>query len=318
MSILEDEDGRFHVIVSTANLVPDDWEFKTQQFYYNFGVKIASGTVPRSDFQDDLLEYLSMYRNQLDTWKQLLQKVDFSQISDRLIFSTPGYHTDPPTQRPGHPRLFRILSEKFPFDASYEHTERCTFVAQCSSIGSLGSAPINWFRGQFLQSLEGANPSPKQKPAKMYLVFPSVEDVRTSCQGYAGGCSVPYRNSVHARQKWLQGNMCKWRSNAKRRTNAVPHCKTYVKYDKKVAIWQLLTSANLSKAAWGEVSFNKSKNVEQLMIRSWEMGVLITDPSRFNIPFDYPLVPYSATDEPFVTDKKHEKPDILGCIWTPP
>lgn len=47
MSILEDEDGRFHVIVSTANLVPDDWEFKTQQFYYNFGVKIASGTVPR-------------------------------------------------------------------------------------------------------------------------------------------------------------------------------------------------------------------------------------------------------------------------------
>ncbi|PIC37453.1 hypothetical protein B9Z55_016079 [Caenorhabditis nigoni] len=314
MSIMESEDGRVHVIVSTANLVPDDWEFKTQQFYYACGLK-RDGEAQRSPFQCDLLEYLSYYRNLLTPWRELIQSTDFSTITDRLIFSTPGYHTHAARLNFGHPRLARILSEQFPFDPSYEHTERCTFISQCSSIGSIGKQPIDWFRGQFLKSLEAANPAPKNKPAKMYLIFPCVEDVRTSCQGYAGGGSVPYRNSVHVRQKWLQGVMCKWRSNAKRRTSAVPHCKTYVKFDKKVPQWQLVTSANLSKAAWGEASFSKAKNTDQLMVRSYEMGVLITDPTRFNIPFDYPCVPYSDTDNPFTVDTKHEIPDILGCVW---
>lgn len=313
MSILESEDSRIHVIVSTANLVPDDWEFKTQQFYYTCGLK---GSQNDSPFQQDLLDYLNFYSNpQLAEWKEIIKNTDFSTSLDRLIFSAPGYHIDQNRTNLGHPRLAKILSEKFPFDPSYEHTERCTFIAQCSSIGSLGPAPVSWFRGQFLKSLESANPAPKNKPPKMYLIFPCVEDVRTSCQGYAGGGSLPYRNSTHVRQPWLQHSMCKWRANTNRRTAAVPHCKTYVKFDKKVPQWQLLTSANLSKAAWGEASFSKTKNSEQLMIRSWEMGVLITDPSRFNIPFDYPCVPYSATDRPFTTDTKHEKPDILGCIW---
>ncbi|KAF1759585.1 hypothetical protein GCK72_016052 [Caenorhabditis remanei] len=317
LSILESDDGFIHVIVSTANLISDDWEFKTQQFYYAMGMRRET-EFERSPFQEDLIEYLSYYSNPLSTWKTLIESTDFSTVTDRLIFSTPGYHTDPQqVSRLGHPRLSTILSQKFPFDPKYEHTDRCTFIAQCSSIGSLGSAPSSWFRGQFLKSLEAANPAPKNKPPKMYLVFPCVEDVRNSCQGYAGGGSVPYRNSVHDRQKWLQDFMCKWRSNTKRRTKAVPHCKTYVKYDQKIAQWQLLTSANVSKAAWGEMSFSKKKNVDQLMIRSWEIGVLITDPSRFNIPFDYPCVPYSSTDRPFTTDQKHEQPDILGCVWNP-
>ncbi|KAF1759583.1 hypothetical protein GCK72_016050 [Caenorhabditis remanei] len=157
-----------------------------------------------SPFQEDLIEYLSYYSNPLSTWKKLIESTDFSTVTDRLIFSTPGYHTDPQqVSRLGHPRLSTILSQKFPFDPKYEHTDRCTFIAQCSSIGSLGSAP------------------------------------------------------------------------------------------------------------------SSLKNVDQLMIRSWEIGVLITDPSRFNIPFDYPCVPYSPTDRPFTTDQKHEQPDILGCVWNP-
>lgn len=42
MSMFESADGLIHVIVSTANFVSDDWEFKTQQFYYAVGIKCAS------------------------------------------------------------------------------------------------------------------------------------------------------------------------------------------------------------------------------------------------------------------------------------
>uniref|UniRef100_A0A8R1ELD0 Uncharacterized protein n=1 Tax=Caenorhabditis japonica TaxID=281687 RepID=A0A8R1ELD0_CAEJA len=59
-------------------------------------------------------------------------------------------------------------------------------------------------------------------------------------------------------------------------------------------------------------------NGTRLYIRSYEMGVLITDPKRFNIPFDYPLVPYSANDEPFTTDKHHWEKDFFGNTWKPP
>jgi hypothetical protein len=81
-----------------------------------------------------------------------------------------------------------------------------------------------------------------------------------------------------------------WKADSTKRTRASPHIKTYAKYsdDYKNLYWFLLTryalknmkkiynlqnllfSANLSKAAWG--SFEK--NETQLMIRSYELGVL--------------------------------------------
>ncbi|CAI2349900.1 unnamed protein product [Caenorhabditis sp. 36 PRJEB53466] len=310
------EDGRVHVIVSTANLQSEDWEFKTQQLYYAFGYKRASEEeTKRSPFQSDLIEYFGQYRFLLEEWRNLVRQTDFTAVEDRLIFSTPGVHKGVAAQRLGHPRLRIILSEMIPHAPTppTESRERCSYISQCSSIGSLGPSPNSWFRGEFLESLEGANPSPKQAPAKMYLIFPAADDVRRSCQGYLSGCSLSYRSRLHRAQGWLQSSMCKWRSHAKRRTLAVPHCKTYAKYEKTIPKWQMVTSANLSKAAWGELK----NNGDSLFIRSYEMGVLITDPSRFNFAFDYPLVPYSAQDEPFTTDKHHTIRDIFGNQWQP-
>ncbi|KAK2360376.1 tyrosyl-DNA phosphodiesterase [Trifolium repens] len=50
----------------------------------------------------------------------------------------------------------------------------------------------------------------------------------------------------------------------------MPHIKTFARYNNQNIAWFCLTSANLSKAAWGALQ----KNNSQLMIRSYELGVL--------------------------------------------
>ncbi|CAL2042269.1 unnamed protein product [Caenorhabditis brenneri] len=197
LSILEGEDGKIHVIVSSANIISEDWEFKTQQFWYGYGVKKETvEQVTRSEFQNDLIEYLGYYPSSMNSWTELIKCADFSEVKDRLIFSVPGYHKAKKNSL-GHMALRSILIDRFPFDPNFVHTDRTTFFCQCSSIGSLGPTPANWFRGQFLKSLEGAATPPQNKPARMFVLFPRVEDVRMSAEGYAGGKSVPYRNSVH-------------------------------------------------------------------------------------------------------------------------
>ncbi|KAM7448607.1 tyrosyl-DNA phosphodiesterase 1 [Porites harrisoni] len=88
-----------------------------------------------------------------------------------------------------------------------------------------------------------------------------------------------------------------------------------------------LKNANLSKAAWGTLE----KNGQQLMIRSYEIGVLFLskdqDPESkyflvkgnqgsktssasysLQLPFDIPLSPYTKDERPWMWDVK---------IWSP-
>uniref|UniRef100_A0A452QT95 Tyrosyl-DNA phosphodiesterase 1 n=2 Tax=Ursus TaxID=9639 RepID=A0A452QT95_URSAM len=60
----------------------------------------------------------------------------------------------------------------------------------------------------------------------------------------------------------------------------MPHIKTYMRPspDFSEIAWFLVTSANLSRAAWGALE----KNGTQLMIRSYELGVLFL-PSAFGL-----------------------------------
>jgi tyrosyl-DNA phosphodiesterase-1 len=66
----------------------------------------------------------------------------------------------------------------------------------------------------------------------------------------------------------------------------MPHIKTYTriyqdKNDKFFVAWHLLTSANLSRAAWGEYQKNKT----QIYIKSFELGVLFC-PSLWEDEYD--------------------------------
>lgn len=66
---------------------------------------------------------------------------------------------------------------------------------------------------------------------------------------------------------------------AQHRARSLPHIKTYTRFSPthpNHVAYALVTSSNLSKAAWGELQ----KNNSQLSIRSYELGVLI-HPKRF-------------------------------------
>lgn len=105
-----------------------------------------------------------------------------------------------------------------------------------------------------------------------------------------------------------------WKAERLNRTRAMPHIKTYCRVSpclSKLA-WFLITSANLSKSAWGS-SIQKDSGA---YIRSYEVGVMfipeIFDQDYFYIkdceeangkefPFiyDLPLTPYNSNDKPW-------------------
>lgn len=116
----------------------------------------------------------------------------------------------------------------------------------------------------------------------------------------------------------------------------MPHIKTYMRAspDFTQLAWFLVTSANLSKAAWGALE----KNNTQVMVRSYELGVLyvpsafnmktfpvhknpfplVSSSSGFPVPFDLPPTSYSPKDQPWIWNISYSQaPDTHGNIWVP-
>jgi len=205
-------------------------------------------------------------------------------------------------------------------------------VAQFSSIGSLGPNENNWLCKEFYASLSSSSAASTlaHKTNKPKLIFPSVDNVRISYEGYPAGGSLPYSKSTAVKQPYLKNFFHKWKSDALERTRASPHIKSYLRcsHDFTKVYWFVLTSANLSKAAWG----NFEKNESQYLIRSYELGVLFlpsfvldtkeknyfsTDNTQeFVIPYDLPPPKYDAKDEPWIVDISHtDKEDSHGRVW---
>ncbi|KAF9812413.1 hypothetical protein SFRURICE_005524 [Spodoptera frugiperda] len=84
---------------------------------------------------------------------------------------------------------------------------------------------------------------------------------------------VKYTSDMKA---WVQ-----WQAKSTCRNQAMPHIKSYTRYSNGKAAFYLLTSANISKAAWGQV--NKGNGA--LRIMSYEAGVLLLP--KFVINEDY-------------------------------
>lgn len=127
------------------------------------------------------------------------------------------------------------------------------------------------------------------------------------------------------------------------RQRAAPHIKTYIRYGEESIDWALVTSANMSKQAWGEAVNAESGEIR---IASWEIGVLVW-PTLFaedakmvgtfqkdtpdsdsaadetplvgmRIPYNLPLQPYGASEKPWVATLSHHQPDWKGERWVIP
>ncbi|XP_058484791.1 tyrosyl-DNA phosphodiesterase 1 [Solea solea] len=340
MMLLWYEEG-FRVIITTSNLIRADWYQKTQGMWMSplfprlpKGSSASAGESP-TFFKRDLLEYLASYRApELEEWIQRIKEHDLSETRVYLVGSTPGRYVGSDMERWGHLRLRKLL---------YEHTEpipgeeRWPVIGQFSSIGSMGLDKTKWLTGEFQRTMTTLGKSSLRSDPPMHLLYPSVEDVRTSLEGYPAGGSLPYSIQTAQKQLWLHSFFHRWMANTTGRSHAMPHIKTYMRAspDFTQLAWFIVTSANLSKAAWGALE----KNNTQIMVRSYELGVLYV-PSAFGmktfpvhknpfpasssssfsfpVPFDLPPTCYSPKDQPWIWNIPYNQaPDTHGNIWVP-
>ncbi|XP_072349963.1 tyrosyl-DNA phosphodiesterase 1 isoform X3 [Scyliorhinus torazame] len=378
MMLLLYEEG-FRVVIHTSNLIRDDWHQKTQGIWlsplYPRLPEGSSETAGESvtNFKHDLIDYLASYRSTgLSEWIAHLKQHDLSETRVYLIGSTPGRHQGNEKQKWGHLKLRRILSD---CTSPVANQESWPLIGQFSSIGSLGADETKWLCSEFKESLATLGKSQRSLSSHqvpLHLVYPTVENVRTSLEGYPAGGSLPYAIVTAQKQPWLPSFFCRWSAEGTGRSRAMPHIKTYMRAspDFGELAWFAVTrceaientsapsintlgmqcssidlpnrygfvqNANLSKAAWGALE----KNGLQLMIRSYELGVLYLptafgiDTGRFSvhqgrlpdckvaemsfpIPYDLPPQHYSSKDRPWIWNIPYlHAPDTNGNVWAP-
>uniref|UniRef100_A0A672Q5I1 Tyrosyl-DNA phosphodiesterase 1 n=1 Tax=Sinocyclocheilus grahami TaxID=75366 RepID=A0A672Q5I1_SINGR len=339
MMLLWYEEG-FRVIILTSNLIRADWYQKTQGMWMSplyprlpEGSPETAGESP-TNFKSDLLEYLEAYRApELAECIDRIKQHDLSETRVYLIGSTPGRYQGPAMEKWGHLRLRKLLSEH---TKPVQNEERWHVLGQFSSIGSMGLDKTKWLAAEFQRTLTTLGKAGKSLVHLNKLVYPSVENVRTSLEGYPAGGSLPYSIQTAQKQLWLHSYFHGWHADVTGRSNAMPHIKTYMRVspDFTQLAWFLVTSANLSKAAWGALE----KNSTQIMVRSYELGVLYL-PSAFNmstfpveknvfpasssskgfpVPFDLPPQHYSSKEQPWIWNIPYtQAPDTHGNVWVP-
>lgn len=342
MMLLWYEEG-FRVVILTSNLIRADWYQKTQGLWLSplyprlpEGSPGSAGESP-TNFKRDLIEYLEAYRApELAEWIERIKEHDLSETRVYLIGSAPGRYQGTDMERWGHLRLRKLLREN---TRPILGEESWPIIGQFSSIGSMGIDKTKWLATEFQQTLAtlgSAKKSSASSEATMHLVYPTVDNVRTSLEGYPAGGSLPYSIQTAQRQLWLHSYFHRWSSESSGRSHAMPHIKTYMRTspDFTELAWFLVTSANLSKAAWGALE----KNNTQIMVRSYELGVLYL-PSAFNmtkftiqknpfpvtgssssfpVPLDLPPQRYSSKDQPWIWNIPYtQAPDTHGNVWVP-
>ncbi|XP_041927661.1 tyrosyl-DNA phosphodiesterase 1 isoform X3 [Alosa sapidissima] len=346
----------FRVVILTSNMIRADWYQKTQGMWISplypvlpEGRPETAGESP-TFFKRDLIEYLQAYRApELSEWIQRIREHDLSDTSVYLIGSTPGRYVGADMEKWGHLRLRKLLREH---TKPVPNEEAWPVIGQFSSIGSMGLDKTKWLAAEFQRTLTTLGKGGKSvgPEPQMLLVYPSVDNVRTSLEGYPAGGSLPYSIQTAQRQLWLhsyfQLSVCvcvcvcvcvsRWGAETTGRSHAMPHIKTYMRVspDFTQLAWFLVTSSNLSKAAWGGLE----KNNTQVMVRSYELGVLFL-PSAFNlstfrvqknvfpadegssgfpVPFDLPPQRYSSKDQPWIWNIPYtQSPDTHGNVWVP-
>uniref|UniRef100_A0A0A9GJG6 Tyrosyl-DNA phosphodiesterase 1 n=1 Tax=Arundo donax TaxID=35708 RepID=A0A0A9GJG6_ARUDO len=273
------------IVVHTANLIHVDWNNKSQGLWMqNFPWKDAKDINKKVPFENDLVDYLSALKwpefrvklpvvGDVNINAAFFRKFDYSSSMVRLIGSVPGYHVGPNIKKWGHMKLRSVLEE-------------CTFGKQfCKSpliyqFSSLGSLDEKWMN-EFAYSLS-AGKSDDGSPlgiGKPLIIWPTVEGVRCSIEGYAAGSCIPSPQK-NVEKDFLRKYWTRWKADHVGRCRAMPHIKTFTRYNGQNIAWFLLTSSNLSKAAWGALQ----KNNTQLMIRSYELGVLFLPQTLQSVP----------------------------------
>jgi tyrosyl-DNA phosphodiesterase 1 len=366
--------GTCRVVIHTANLMFGDIRSKAQAAYVqDFCFKTttdSTNTTSSSEFEDTLVAYMDSYcYRKPQTWLRggqseplttCLRRYDFSTARAVLIPSIPGYHKLVDTVETfGHWKLRQSIARHTPAPVLSANTDQFVrpIVCQFSSIGSLTEKYLRDLQISMdtgLARIRDATIPASSIPLRLQLVYPTVTEIRDSIQGYVGGGSVPGTIKNVSKpflrplfRKWSTANsVAAAAANPLCRPTHVPHIKTYYQVSPTgdSMEWLLVTSHNLSKAAWGEVQTSQRYGGRRLFVRHWELGVLVTPstlqvdrlvywtpttmtngggeastssnvPTRARVPMPYKLYypePYNATDRPWAVDATYSQADSFG------
>lgn len=410
MLILFRRDNLAQVVIHTANMTPKDWTNMTQAVWRSPLLPLLPrlSTTPSlkerfypigsgERFKVDLLRYLDKYEKRLAGLTKQLAEYDFSAIRAAFIGSTPS-RQNPSLAQPEKQTSFGWLGlQEIMSSIPVLRQEKAPhIVIQVSSIATLGTEPTWLTNFQSVLSRHGhvenesETSSAKESTfivkrpsideslnATFNVIFPTLEEIRTSLDGYESGASIHTRIESAQNQKQLEyfkPLLCHWKHlsttatsssgssqidasssiNRALRGPAAPHIKTYIRFsddEHKTIDWAMLTSANLSKQAWGD-EVNKKGEV---WIQSWEAGVVVwpalfaedavmvpvygqdmpehhnvdatgglseagsSSKSKtvvgFRMPYDLPLSPYREDEVPWCSKIPCRDLDWKGCAW---
>ncbi|KAI1436319.1 tyrosyl-DNA phosphodiesterase [Xylaria sp. CBS 124048] len=383
MVVLFRHNGTAQVIIHTANMVEKEWKHMTNGAWFSPRLsKIGPRPEAKEEkptpgpvgspkrFKSDLLNYLGAYNTHREVCSPLVAKLseyDFSRVRAALIASVPcsdGERPKPGTTLWGWKALEQALKAVRPTPPAL----KADIVVQTSSVATLG-AYSTWLKDTLFKALSAQAPFPGPvTPKRFHIVFPVADEIRRSIDGYASGASIHCKAGLyrHTRQlQYMRPLLRHWASDSGEgpliylpefgdyvpheagRKRAAPHIKTYIRYAQDAIDWALLTSANLSKEAWGGAE-NEAGCVR---IASFEIGVLVwpklltgtassvmvpvskTDmPSMENdpeerhsesshvvglrVPYDLPLRKYTTNETPWLAAVDHMEKDWKGLTWT--
>lgn len=327
MMLLFYKDKSMRVVISTANLYEDDWDNRVQGMWISDkfpaldeGFSHTTHGESETKFREDLTRYLIFYNiPKLQPIIAKLREIDFSSVKVFFISSVPGSHRDSGNGiHYGHPRAATLLR-----DNSAPIDESCPIILQASSIGSLGSSAPAYLTGEIAASFKrDSAPVGLRRIPNVKLIYPSLSNVISSHDGMAGGGCLPYNGGTHDKQRWLNEHLYQWKAKSRNRNRAMPHIKSYCRYSDRGLYWFILTSANMSRSAWGTLSKVGSKNLNPtLRINSYEVGVAFfprvilgkerfpmneqqmkDDSPIFKLPFDIPPIPFGKDDVPYCAE----------------
>ncbi|KAH7545799.1 hypothetical protein FEM48_Zijuj01G0132100 [Ziziphus jujuba var. spinosa] len=305
------------IIVHTANLIFVDWNNKSQGLWMqDFPWKGQNSPSKGCAFENDLIDYLSALKwpqfsvnlpthGRFNINPSFFKNFDYTNAEVRLIASVPGYHNGTSLKKWGHMKLRTVLQE-CTFDKEFR---KSPLVYQFSSLGSLDE---KWM-AEFASSMSSGSSEDKTPlgPGEPLIIWPTVEDVRCSLEGYAAGNAIP-SPLKNVEKTFLRKYWAKWKASHTGRCRAMPHIKTFTRYNGQKLAWFLLTSANLSKAAWGALQ----KNNSQLMIRSYELGVLFLPSKRCSSGFSCTANDYPPEDKCESSESSREgRTELVTLNW---
>ena len=257
-------------IHTTANFLSCDAHYKNQSmFVQDFPVKQRpqqqwdSEWWLHDDFERALCDYFQSYAAIGLDLLSALRQFDYRAARCILIPSAPGTYTGQTMSRWGHMKVRAVLQR--------ELTHSADLAAQpiTAQFSSLGSCSTKWM-SELRHSLGASGGSLQSSPPPIRLVWPTLTDVRDSVEGWMAGGSIccDKRNLNDTVRPLLH----RWDGSLSGRHQAAPHIKSYCRANGQRAAYVIVTSANMSAAAWGTLQ----KNDTQLAVRHYEIGLLFT------------------------------------------